>query len=220
MKRSTQVVRFFENHRWLLTDPRFAEGGAGGSWRSTRRSLTQAQASVRGREGRARATGRKARRLAALPRRPRHARRSARVFGSYCGQALAGRALRVGPDDDGPERPVPRAVPDGLERAPPVRARRDRDRAGAGRPPVLRRRRDATGARGPASPGADAPSRDVSCANCGNPAVTAGFPRRPALCYGCPDGDCSGAGVSACGRSTRRPPTRAAMASATRRCGS
>jgi hypothetical protein len=123
MKRSTQVIRFFEHHRWLLSDPRFAQE-AHRQLARHRANLTRAQAKAAG----ARAALRKrtqTRRLAALrTASPR--------------QAICAVALRVGPDDDGPERPVSRAVPDGLERAPPVRARCDRDRAGAGRPHVLR----------------------------------------------------------------------------------
>ncbi len=85
MKRSTQVVRFFENHRFLLTDPRFAVEARRQLALHTRRlARTRAQLAL------AKAALRKqarARRQAALRRlSPRNAICS--VFGRYCGEAL------------------------------------------------------------------------------------------------------------------------------------
>lgn len=85
LKHSTQVVRFFDNHPFLLTDPRFA--------REARRQLTlhtKRLALVRARIQAARAALRRqalAERRAALRRAsPRAAICS--VFGRYCGEAL------------------------------------------------------------------------------------------------------------------------------------
>lgn len=85
MKRSTQVIRFFEHHRWLLSDPRFAQE-AHRQLARHRANLTRAQAKAAG----AREALRKraqTRRLAALrTASPRQA--ICAVFGQYCGQAL------------------------------------------------------------------------------------------------------------------------------------
>lgn len=85
MKRSTQVARFFENHRFLLTDPRFA-----GEARRQLALHTRRLARARARLALAKAALRKqarARRQAALRRlSPRTAICS--VFGRYCGEAL------------------------------------------------------------------------------------------------------------------------------------
>jgi len=85
MRHSTQVVRFFDNHRFLLTDPRFAK--------EARRQLalhTSKLARARAHVAAVKATLRKqasTRRLAALRRAsPRAAICS--VFGRYCGEAL------------------------------------------------------------------------------------------------------------------------------------
>ncbi len=86
MKRDTQVIRFFRNHRWLLSDPRFAV--------EAKRQLTLHRASLakaRAKAARTRAAIRKreqARHLAAVRREsPRQA--ICHVFGQYCRQALA-----------------------------------------------------------------------------------------------------------------------------------
>jgi hypothetical protein len=85
MKHSTQVVRFFDNHRWLLTDPRF-EKEAGRQLALHRAKLAAARARVAAAKAALRKQAR-ARRLAALRQAsPREAICS--VFGRYCGQAL------------------------------------------------------------------------------------------------------------------------------------
>lgn len=85
MKRSTQVIRFFDRHRWLLTDPRFAEE-ANRQLRLHRKSLARTKARV----ARAKAALRKrarVRQLAALRRASPHGA-ICTVFRRYCGQAL------------------------------------------------------------------------------------------------------------------------------------
>lgn len=85
MKRSSQVIRFFDNHRWLLTDPRFAQE-ARRQLSLHRTSLARAQARVAATKAELRERSR-ARRLAALrAASPREA--ICTVFGTYCGQAL------------------------------------------------------------------------------------------------------------------------------------
>ena len=80
MQKDTSVIRFFENHRWLLSDPRFRREAAF-RLTSARRSLTSTQAKA-------------ARTRAALERRELAQRLRApekaicHVFGSYCQQAL------------------------------------------------------------------------------------------------------------------------------------
>jgi len=93
MKRDTQVIRFFDRNRWLLSDPRFTKEAQRQltlhrtSRARTRLKVAQAKAAV----ARARAARREreqARRLAAYrAASPREA--ICNVFGSYCGQALA-----------------------------------------------------------------------------------------------------------------------------------
>ena len=101
--------------------------------------------------------------------------------------------------------------------AQPLRPRPDGARAGTGRPPVLRRAPVATGAPGRASPGAET-SLNVSCAKCGTADLRAGFPRRATLVgVHCA---MSGGRATACGPSTRRPPTHAATVIATSRSAS
>ena len=70
------MIRFFENHRWLLTDPRFKREAAI-RLTSARRSLSSTQAKA-------------ARTRAALERRELRTPEKAicHVFGSYCQQAL------------------------------------------------------------------------------------------------------------------------------------
>jgi hypothetical protein len=85
MKRSTQVVRFFDSHRWLLSDPRFQK--------VARRQLalhTTKLEQARARVVAAKAAIRKkaqVRRLAAL-REASPQEAICTVFGRYCGQAL------------------------------------------------------------------------------------------------------------------------------------
>jgi hypothetical protein len=75
------VIRFFDRHRWLLTDPRF-RGNARRELGSHRRHLTRAQAKLGRLERR-----HLARRLAAVSvETPQQA--ICRVFGPYCGEAL------------------------------------------------------------------------------------------------------------------------------------
>lgn len=85
LKHSTQVVRFFDNHRFLLTDPRFAREARHQLTLHTRRiSLARARVAAVQALVRKQAA---ARRRAALRRSsPRAAICS--VFGRYCGEAL------------------------------------------------------------------------------------------------------------------------------------
>lgn len=79
MQKDTSVIRFFENHRWLLSDPRFKREAA---FRLTlaRRSLSSTQAKA------ARTRAALERRELAQLRTPEKA--ICHVFGSYCQQAL------------------------------------------------------------------------------------------------------------------------------------
>ena len=88
MKKSTSVIRFFDTHRWLLSDPRFQKE-ATVRLRIARRSLTASKAKA----ARARAAlaqrkvqAERKRLLASLERSPQKA--ICHVFRSYCGQAL------------------------------------------------------------------------------------------------------------------------------------
>jgi hypothetical protein len=85
MRKSTSVIRFFEHHRWLLSDPRFQEE-AKLRLRIARNSLAATRAkAARARKALARAERRRhARMLAALAPAPA----ICKVFGSYCRQAL------------------------------------------------------------------------------------------------------------------------------------
>lgn len=80
MRKDASVIRFFENHRWLLSDPRFRREAAL-RLTSARRSLTSTQAKA----ARARAALER-RELAQRLRAPEKA--ICHVFGSYCQQAL------------------------------------------------------------------------------------------------------------------------------------
>jgi hypothetical protein len=85
MQKSTNVVRFFEGHRWLLADPVVGPRARMllRSHRANVRRLTQRVANLRVRL----AERREARRLQAIERAgPRTA--ICHVFGRYCGQAL------------------------------------------------------------------------------------------------------------------------------------
>ncbi len=136
MKKDRQVLRFFEAHGWLLSDPRFAVE-AKRQLRLHTLSLTRTQRKAAAAKI-ALARRARSRQLAVVSAAtPQSA--ICRVFGDDCRRGARRLALRVGPADGSPERPVPRSVPDGLDRAAPLRARRLRGRAGGGRAPVLRR---------------------------------------------------------------------------------
>jgi hypothetical protein len=88
MKKSTSVIRFFDTHRWLLTDPRF-EKEAHLRLGVARRTLAVSKAkATRTRLALARRKAQADRRrlLASFERSPQKA--ICHVFGSYCGQAL------------------------------------------------------------------------------------------------------------------------------------
>ena len=95
MKKDTSVIRFFDSHRWLLTDPRF-EDEAHLRLTAARRSLaaTQAKAARTRAELARRKRAAELKRLASerkqleaqLGRSPRKA--ICHVFGRYCAQAL------------------------------------------------------------------------------------------------------------------------------------
>ena len=85
MKRSTQVIRFFDNHRWLLTDPRFA--------REAKRQLALHRTNLeraRSRVERAKAALRRRAQVRRLQELREASPREAicTVFGRYCGQAI------------------------------------------------------------------------------------------------------------------------------------
>jgi hypothetical protein len=88
MQKSTSVIRFFDTHRWLLSDPRF-EKEAALRLRIARHTLAASKArATRARAALARrkAQAERNRLLASLQRSPQKA--ICHVFGSYCGQAL------------------------------------------------------------------------------------------------------------------------------------
>ena len=88
MERSTSVIRFFEKHRWLLSDPRF-EKEAALQLRVARHTLAATRAKTahgRAKLARHRAQAERQRFLASLEHSPQKA--ICHVFGSYCGQAL------------------------------------------------------------------------------------------------------------------------------------
>ena len=88
MTKDTSVIRFFESHRWLLTDPRFGKeanlrlGEARRHLASTKAKAARARVEL---ARRTRAAERK-RLQARLARSP--AKAICHVFGSYCRQAL------------------------------------------------------------------------------------------------------------------------------------
>jgi hypothetical protein len=84
MQKDTSVIRFFDNHRWLLTDPRF-EKEATLRLGAARRSLAATKAKAAELARRRRETERM-RFAAELARSPEKA--ICHVFGDYCGQAL------------------------------------------------------------------------------------------------------------------------------------
>jgi hypothetical protein len=84
LRKDTSVIRFFESHRWLLSDPRFAKDAAA-KLAVARRNL----AATRAKASRARTAlerERRRRRFLASTRTPETA--ICTVFGSYCQQAL------------------------------------------------------------------------------------------------------------------------------------
>ena len=126
------VIRFFENHRSLFSS-------------SEHREI----ASAKLRRARVR-LARVTKTIAALRRGDRAARAATTCQGSAEGRDLQrlrpallrpgaqGLVVRVPTLDKGPERPVPRSLPDGLERTSPVRSRRNCAPAGTRRSQVLR----------------------------------------------------------------------------------
>jgi len=88
MKKDTSVIRFFDNHRWLLTDPRF-EDEANVRLMAARRghAATKAKAARARTELARRKRAAERRRLEAeLARSPKKA--ICHVFGRHCAQAL------------------------------------------------------------------------------------------------------------------------------------
>jgi hypothetical protein len=88
MKKSTSVIRFFDTHRWLLSDPRFEKEAhlrLGIAQRKLAASKAKA-ARVRAVLAHRKAQAERKRRLASFERAPQKA--ICHVFGSYCGEAL------------------------------------------------------------------------------------------------------------------------------------
>ncbi len=88
LKKSTSVIRFFDTHRWLLSDPRF-EKEAHLRLGIAHRTLTASKAKAaraRAALARGRAQHERKRLLASFERSPQKA--ICHVFRSYCGQAL------------------------------------------------------------------------------------------------------------------------------------
>ena len=88
LKKSTSVIRFFDTHRWLLSDPRF-EKEAHLRLGIARRTLTASKAKAARAHAvlaRRKAQAERKRLLASFERSPQKA--ICHVFGSYCGQAL------------------------------------------------------------------------------------------------------------------------------------
>lgn len=88
MEKSSSVIRFFETHRWLLSDPRFRKeaslrlGIARRALAATQAKAAHARAELARRE----ADAERQRLLTAFERSPEKA--ICHVFGSYCRQAL------------------------------------------------------------------------------------------------------------------------------------
>ena len=88
MEKSSSVIRFFETHRWLLSDPRFRKeaslrlGIARRTLAATQAKAAHARAELARRE----ADAERQRLLTAFERSPEKA--ICHVFGSYCRQAL------------------------------------------------------------------------------------------------------------------------------------
>ena len=88
MKKSTSVIRFFDTHRWLLSDPRFEKEAALrlGIARHTLAASKAKAARARTALVRRKAQAERTRLLASFERSPQKA--ICHVFGSYCGEAL------------------------------------------------------------------------------------------------------------------------------------
>lgn len=86
LRHDRQIIRFFEHHRWLLTDPRFRRE-ATRELASHRRHLAHAQRRLAATRA-ASAKHRRARHLTAVRSRTPQAA-ICRVFGPYCKEALA-----------------------------------------------------------------------------------------------------------------------------------
>lgn len=88
MKKSTSVIRFFDTHRWLLSDPRFEKEAALrlGIARHTLAASKANAARARAALVRRKAQAERTRLLASFERSPQKA--ICHVFGSYCGEAL------------------------------------------------------------------------------------------------------------------------------------
>jgi hypothetical protein len=88
MKKSTSVIRFFDTHRWLLSDPRFEKEAALrlGIAHRTLAARTAKAKRARAELAHRRAVAQRKRLLASLGRSPQKA--ICHVFGSYCGEAL------------------------------------------------------------------------------------------------------------------------------------
>lgn len=88
MQKSTSVIRFFNTHRWLLSDPRF-EKEATLRLGIARRTLVESRAGAaraRAELGRRKNQAQTARLLASHERSPEKA--ICHVFGAHCGEAL------------------------------------------------------------------------------------------------------------------------------------
>ena len=136
MKKDKQVLTFLQNHKWLFSDPRFS-ASAKRQKRIHTLSLARTQKKAAAAKA-ALAHRQKVRRLAAY-QAATPASVICRIFGAHCQEALAVSRCESGLTHRCPERPVPRPVPDGLERAAHLRPRLDGDRAGDRRAPVLHR---------------------------------------------------------------------------------
>ena len=190
------MIRFFEQHPWLLTDPVVGP--------EARRQLRLHRASLARQTRRVTGLRERAAPRAGDPARCRRFEKAGpaegnlpRVRHSLLRRGAPCRPLRVGSPAHRAERPVPRALPDGLVRAAPVRPRPHRLPAGARRRTATSSSRGATGAPGRASPGTDAAvelwtelwtglwtderDRAISCANCGTRAAPR-VPRAPSAC--------------------------------------
>ncbi len=88
MEKSTSVIRFFQTHRWLLSDPRFQKEATLrlGIARRTLAASRARAALARAELHRRKAQAERMRLLASLERSPQKA--ICHVFGDYCGEAL------------------------------------------------------------------------------------------------------------------------------------
>ena len=136
MKKDKQVLTFLQNHEWLFSDPRFS---ASAKRQKRIHSLSLARTQQKAAAAKAALVHRqKVRRLAAYRAATPATRRLSRLWRPLPG-GTAGLALRVRPHHHCPERPVPRPVPDGIERTTHLWPRLDCHRAGDRRPQVLHR---------------------------------------------------------------------------------